>query len=332
MDHHIQTDKFSATLRRRGVDKKAKRLLITRFPNTQQSQDLSEPPNCAGFGRIRHFKRQDHRRWPDPLPIDPACRSLHQPPAQELRAQVFQNAICNWRCWYCYVDFELLAGNLRYSEWKSADQLVELYLDQENPPSVIDLSGGQPDLAPEWVIWMMKALTKRNLADRVYLWSDDNLSTDYLWRFLRPGQIQVLQSYVNYGRVACFKGFDPMSFSFNTRARPELYYRQFDLFRRLLELGIDLYAYATFTTPSLDDLSGKMKAFVDRLQSIHELLPLRTVPLRIEAFTPTAHRMESSHHRAIDEQERAYEFWQRELADRYSFTIRNLSITDIKIA
>lgn len=332
MTRFIQTDKFSHSLRNRGIDTENRRLLMTRFPGTEQAEDLSEPPNCNGYGRIRHFKRFYNQRWPDPLPLDPACLSLKRPFVDEFRAQVFQNAVCNWRCWYCFVDFKLLSGDLRYSDWLSADGLVDLYLQQQNPPSMIDLSGGQPDLTPEWVVWMMEALAHRDLADSVFLWSDDNLSTDYLWRYLTPAQLQTLREYSMYGRVACFKGFDPESFAFNTLAEPALYERQFDLFGRLLDLGINLYAYVTFTTPSLQQVGDKVKTFVDRLQDLHELLPLRTVPLRIEAFTPTASRMNNLHVRAIDDQERVLDLWNRELSDRFDSTLRGKAITDLKMS
>jgi len=94
--------------------------------------------------------------------------------------------------------------------------LVDLYLDQENIPKVIDLTGGQPDLTPEWVPWMMECLTNRGLADDVFLWSDDNLSNDYFWRFLTPQQIQTVADYKMYARVCCFKGIDEESFSTGT--------------------------------------------------------------------------------------------------------------------
>ena len=96
-------------------------------------------------------------------------------------------------------------------------RLVELYLNQEDPPPVIDLSGGQPDLVPEWVPWMMKELSARGLGKRVYLWSDDNLSTDCFWSFLSDSEREFVAGYENYSRVCCFKGFDSESFAFNTR-------------------------------------------------------------------------------------------------------------------
>jgi hypothetical protein len=155
----IDTDRVSARYRESAIDLKGHRLLVTNFRGTEQERDLSEPPNCRGFGRIRHFRRETNAGWPpNPLPIDPACKALGLPATDLLRAQVFQNAVCNWRCWYCYVPFPLLAGNREHSDWLSPATIINLYLDQPEPPSVIDLTGGQPDLTPEWVPWMMAEL------------------------------------------------------------------------------------------------------------------------------------------------------------------------------
>ena len=148
----INTESVSSHLRGRSIDLNGKRLLMTKFVGTNQEKDLTEPANCAAFGRIRHFRRDTGAGWPpNPLPIDPARRALALPPMDMLRAQVFQNAACNWRCWYCYVPFEMLSANPRYADWVSPSALVDLYLDQPEPPFVIDLTGGQPDLVPEWV-------------------------------------------------------------------------------------------------------------------------------------------------------------------------------------
>ena len=44
-----------------------------------------------------------------------------------LRTQVFQNAVCNWRCWYCFVDFKLLAASRKHSEWLTPRDLIDLF-------------------------------------------------------------------------------------------------------------------------------------------------------------------------------------------------------------
>jgi uncharacterized Fe-S cluster-containing radical SAM superfamily protein len=327
----IDTEILSSRYRKASVDLKNKQLLITNFLGTEQEQDMTEPPNCQGFGRIRHFRKQTNNIWPsNPLPIDPACHALSLSPQNVLRAQVFQNAACNWRCWYCYVPFNLLAADPKYAAFLSPATLVDLYLAQPAPPLVIDLTGGQPDLTPEWVPWIMAELRVRGLEHKTYLWSDDNLSSDFFWRFLSEEDLALIASYANYGRVCCFKGFDSESFAFNTRAEPELFEQQFQLMGRLLSLRIDLYAYATFTSLSSQGLEGKMRLFIDRLQKLNEVLPLRTIPLQIQPFSSNKSRLDpESQARAIETQQLAVEIWNRELKSRFSFEQRSCPITSV---
>ncbi|MEX2236945.1 MAG: hypothetical protein WEB00_05335 [Dehalococcoidia bacterium] len=313
----IDTEKFSSRLRARAIDLDRRAILVTNFRGTEQEPDLTEPANCAGFGRIRHFRRKTARGWPEnPLPIEPAAQALNLGNLSELKAQVFQNAICNWRCWYCYVPFDSLSASPKYSDWMTCEDLVDLHLAESGHPRVIDLSGGQPDLVPEWIPWMMEALSDREAAGNSYLWSDDNLSNDYFWRYLSPAQIDQVTAYRNYGKVCCFKGYDADSFAFNTGAEPSLFDRQFDLFKRYTELDLDLYAYVTLTSPSVVDLEDKMEAFVERLQMIAEDLPLRTVPLQIRVFTPTRRRLDGLREQALVNQEHAVAAWSRVLVRR----------------
>lgn len=329
----IDTEALSARYRARALDLIGKRLLITRFDGSDQARDLSEPANCNGFGRIRHFRRQTSPGWPsNPLPIEPAGRALWLPPADVLRAQVFQNSVCNWRCWYCFVDFDLLNGDQRRAGWLQADEMLDLYLGQDDAPAVIDLTGGQPDLTPEWVPWMMEALRARGLSERVYLWSDDNLSNDYFWRFLPAGVRAEVAAYRHYGRVCCFKGFDADSFAFNTRAHPALFDQQFALMGRLLDLGLDLYAYVTLTTPNPEGIADGVRRFLDRLQALDPNLPLRTIPLEVQMFSPVEKRRPGDEHRlAIRLQWRAIEVWQAEILARYPEALRAMNIAEVPL-
>jgi uncharacterized Fe-S cluster-containing radical SAM superfamily protein len=328
----INTDTVSARYREQSVDLDAGRLLVTNFHNTEQEEDFTEPANCNGFGRVRHFHRKTSEGWPDnPLPINPACKALGLQPIDMLRAQVFQNASCNWRCWYCFVPFDLLAANRKYSDWLSPAQLIDLYLQQPDPPKVIDLTGGQPDLVPEWVPWMMDVVRARGLEREIYLWSDDNLSNDYFWRFLSDEQREVIAGYSNYGRVCCFKGFNAESFAFNTLAEPTLFNRQFELMGRLLTAGIDLYAYVTITTPSAEGITEDVGRFMDRLQALDENLPLRTIPLEVEIFTPVQKRLDEVKRQALKNQWTAVEAWQKELECRFSSSDRARNVADVPL-
>ena len=112
-----------------------------------------------------------------------------------MTAQVFQNAICSWRCWYCFVDYSLLSGDLTKSDFKTCAELVDLYSTEKELPPIIDLSGGQPDLVPEWALWFADEIKRRSMETSVYLWSDDNLSNDYLWRYLDTVERKRLASF-----------------------------------------------------------------------------------------------------------------------------------------
>ena len=324
----IDTDTFSQRLRDRAVDLASRRLLISDLRGTGQEGDLSEPVNCGGYGRIRHFTRATGSGWPEnPLPIDPAAAALGLPAGTTgIRAQVFQNAACNWRCWWCFVPFALLAANPARSAMLTADDLAGAYLAVPDRPPVLDLSGGQPDLVPEWVPWTLRALDERG-ADRTYVWSDDNLSTDYFFTRLTAAEQRYVAAHPRYGRVACFKGFDAESFAFNTAAAPELFGRQFTLFARLLATGMDLYGYATFTAPGSAGLPAKMRAFTDRLQRIAEHLPLRVVPLEILVWGPVAPRMRPEGQASLAVQQDAIAAWDAELARRFTPAERSAPIT-----
>ena len=329
----IDTQAQAERMRARIIRPEAGEVLIARMVGSDQERDLTEPANCEGLGRIRHFRRNTAEGWPsNPLPIDAAAFSLGIPSGDILRAQVFQNAACAWRCWYCYVPFELLGGHERSADWVTARRLVELYASQTDRPSVLDLSGGSPDLTPEWILWTMDALEAAGLAEDVYLWSDDNLSTDYLFTKLSAAERERLVRYQHYGRVCCFKGFDTASFAYNTGADDSAFDRQFDLFARYLSLGIDLYAYVTLTGPSIEAVEDSMPRFIDRLQAISSALPLRVIPLQIGPFGPMLTRPKAeTRGSALTVQEHAITAWNAALTERFSVAERAMPIAQVRL-
>lgn len=323
----IDTEEMSSRLRAQAVNIENRTLLVTNFVDSKQAPDLSDPPNCDGFGRVRHFTAATSDGWPaNTLPILPAAAALGLEAPERMNAQVFQNAVCNWRCWYCYVPFNLLNANPERSAWVTADQLVDWYLDAPDPPKIIDLSGGQPDLVPEWTLWMVEALTARDLGHSVYLWIDDNLSNDYYRRHLSDEQRATIGAYPSVGRVGCFKGYDDESFAFNTGATAAEFDRQFELFDEHFHGGVDTYAYATFTSPSEGGVHDGMRRFVDRLQGIADELPLRLIPLEVVEWGPVTGRLTDTHRAALVHQQGAVEAWNTELEARFTSTQRTTPI------
>ncbi|MGY4501619.1 putative Fe-S cluster-containing radical SAM superfamily protein [Bradyrhizobium sp. GM24.11] len=331
----IDTVRFAAQLRTQAIDVNGGRILISRLAGSGQEVDLTVPANCGGYGRIRHFRVATADGWPvNPLPILPACKALGVSPVPELMtALVFQNAACAWRCWYCFVPEELLRADRNHSAWFTADELVELYRQIPDPPRIIDLSGGSPDLVPEWTPWMMRALKAAGRHLDTYLWTDDNLSTTYLFDTLSNADLDILRGYQNYGRVCCVKGFDARSFSFNTRAVADGFDRQFEILRRVLGLGLDTYGYVTLTSPHSDGVAQGVADLLDRLQEIEPNFPLRIVPLRIQIFTPVAQRLarDAERERSLHIQEEAIAAWNSELQKRFDAEIRARPISDVPL-
>jgi pyruvate-formate lyase-activating enzyme len=149
-------------MRNKLVNIDEKKVLIAQLGDSKESQDNYTLINCHGYGRIRIYRNFTiHATHSDLETRKPLFRG--HPPVKEMQTQVFQLAGCNWRCWYCFVDFNLLSGNPKYGKFFSAEEMLNMYLEQENPPQIFDLSGSQPDLVPEWCLWMMQAIEKRGL-------------------------------------------------------------------------------------------------------------------------------------------------------------------------
>jgi uncharacterized Fe-S cluster-containing radical SAM superfamily protein len=332
MNAVIRTAEVSEKLRARALDVAGKRVLISRLGGSDQEGDLQLPANCDGYGRVRHFKQKTSAGWPaNPLPIVPACTALGLEVPDAMTAQVFQNAACAWRCWYCFVPYNLLGADLKRSEWFTAEQLVALYQKEADPPRVIDLSGGSPDLVPEWTVWMMEALEDAGIAASTYLWTDDNLSTRYLFDKLDAAQLQRLTRYRNYGRVCCFKGFDAASFRFNTTAAEDAFDAQFDIMQRMLALGLDIYGYITLTGPDKADIPGKIDALFDRLQALDPNLPLRIIPLEIRPFAPMEERMTPEREASLAVQAAAIDAWNANIVHRFAAELRRAPISHVPL-
>jgi len=313
-------------------DQKSQKFLLSKLMDSEQEKDLAKGTNCSGYGRIRHFKRHIAEGWlPDSLPIDPACESLKSPYVDFLEAQVFQIASCNVNCWFCFVPDDLKLANANCSKWFSASEMIDLYENDKNKAPVIDLSGGNPELVPEWIYEMMKELENKKLNNKVYLWSDDTLTTDFLFDNLSDHQLDYMKNYQNYGKVCCLKGFDENSFSFNTGLPSYMFDDQLRRFREYIDFGFDTYGYINLTTNTLDGLARKINLIFDRLQNIHELLPLRIIPLKIAIYSPTVSRINDIRIKALEYQNIVVECWKEELYKRFNTEQTNRNIAKIKL-
>ena len=312
------------------IDLVNRKVIIAQITGSIQEEDLEIPPNCSGFGRIRHFKRFIEDWNNDPLPIDPALKALGKNSTDLMLAQVFQLAYCNMNCWYCFVPDELKSGKV--FSWFSAEELFDKFLEENiSDCYVIDISGGNPELTPEFVLWFMQAMMKKKKENDYYLWSDDSISTNSMESNLSRQDIEFMSNYKNYGKVCCFKGFDKYSYHFNTGYNESVYKDQFTYVKKYIDYGFDVYAYITLTTDNLDNIEKNIGGFFDYVQkNITEHFPLRIVPLKIIEFSPTQKRLNINYKRAILNQKVVLNIWNEEIEKRFSPEQRDMNIADIK--
>ena len=311
------------------IDKENKKILLSNFNKSIQKKDFQKKPNCNGFGRIHHFNRYSENWCQNPLPMDPATTTLNRPKVDMLEAQVFQCSGCNIDCWYCFVPNSHRTPKNKQAYFLTSDELIDFFLSQENPPYVIDLSGGQPDLIPEWIPWMMEGLIKRNVENNFFLWSDDNLTTNYLFKFLSPEEMDLIQHYKNYAKVSCFKGISPPAYKYNSDLPYDAFELSFEIAKDLISLGIEIYFYVVFVVESLTQIEKDMDIFFNKLRSLHELVPLRTVPLKINVYGTTIEN-NKIREKAIENQYKVLSIWQEKLDKNYSSELLSLGIEEIR--
>ena len=81
----------------------------------------------------------------------------------------------------------------------------------------------------------------------------------------------------------------------------------------------------------LDGSRAALSDFVDRLQRIHPLLPLRTVPLEVTVFTPVQSRIDSRCEAAMANQYVVASYWQEELVRRFGASDFSKNICDVNM-
>ncbi|MCX6719996.1 MAG: radical SAM protein [Candidatus Staskawiczbacteria bacterium] len=326
----LNSERMSEQLRVKSIDFKLKTIRMAKLTGSLQESDLSSPLNCGGFGRVHHFRMGNDPKWiKDPLPTVPVCKYFDVPTSDVMLAQVFQLAACDFRCWYCFVDYSMLSADSVRSEFVSPKNLLEMMTRENVGSKIIDLSGGQPDIVPEYVLWFIEARAELGMEKSHFVWVDDNLSTDFLWKHLSEEQLSFLVNAPGFARVGCIKGFDAESFAFNTRADESLFDRQIDILSRLVKTGFDQYGYITLTATNINAAQEKISRLLDEIQNkIHPNFPLRIVPLRIFQFGANAERYNKQ---AEENQFRVLDAWMSEMQKRFVSSQLSTPITEVEI-
>ena len=285
--------------------------------------------NLDDFGRVRNFKRNKFSDWcSDPIPMDIVSKRLNMDRMDNLDVQMVEVAKCNLHCWWCYLPDELRHINEKYMKWFSPQELLDLVFHENANCKCLYVSGGNPELVPELIYDIMKELSNRGLSDKLLLWSDDVLSTDYVFN-MDIDKLKYMLQYKNYAKICCLKGFDDQSFSFNTLTKKEGFQEQLERLKKNIDLGFDTYCYVVLTCEDLENIDKRISDFIEKLQNISYYLPLRVIPIKIEKFSAVIERLNDIRNQSIINQYKVLDVWNSQIEKSYSKKLIKKNISDI---
>lgn len=177
----------------------------------------------------------------------------------------------------------------------------------------------------------MRELERRGLSDETYLWSDDVLTTDFLYEKLSKEQLDYMVNYKNYGKICCLKGFDDDTIKQNACIYGTSFFKQIDRLKKYVDYGFDVYSYIVLTTEDMNNAEEKICKCMDKLQEISYYMPLRMVPLRIEKFPTIVHRLNNKREQTINNQFEVLKLWNEQLHKRFTKEEINTKISELKI-
>lgn len=332
LDKDKKMMQYYEKLRRKIVNVNNRSIRLTKISGLEESKDKNCHINCEGYGRLRKYKNFSLFLCNEVDGLNKKLlRGLPQN-TKEFTTQVFQIAGCNMRCWYCFVDDCILSVEGEQLQWIEIKHMIDIYENEKYKSPILDLSGGQPDLVPEWCYWVMLELEKRGLKDTVYIWLDDNLTTiDILEKHLSQNQIRYMACFPKHSRACCFKGYDDLTFKYNTRNSIITIEDQINAFQKLYNYGFDIYAYMSLTGPKGYADIQKIDTFIKKIRKIDINLPLKIIPLKINEFTVTRNRMNDDYTQSLYEQIRAYEIWKKVMSMYYTKSELEKPFEDVEL-
>lgn len=283
-------------------------VLFANLLGTKEAEDAYHKINLGGFGRIRSF--QNFQMHIDTgLVVQRKFVRLNSDgkKSSNYSSQVFQVGGCPLRCRYCFVDSKNLNGTNPNSRFFLPADIVQMFLTVWPDIRNLDISGGSPDLCPEFVFELLREIELSGLYGKITVWVESNLDMLYYSR-LPKEMIRYIAAFPNLRFLCSIKGWDNASVRFNTRYLTS-FDKQIEGLKFLNLWHIPLSLYLTFIgdrIPELDDIINLYSV----LNEIHNEIPERCIPLYIKRFHAqgdTGEWVTSTYYG----QERAAKYWDK---------------------
>ena len=316
--------KYAEKLRPRMINLPEKKVLLARFTDPTSQMKWDTKKISFDFFRRKTYVQPDE--WDrNPLPYDGKPASIA---AQKLNLNIrdcthvllFQVNGCNLSCWFCYVNDEINRAIPGSGRFFTAQEILLHYLAatrkaQFTPDklNILRISGGEPMLVPEIIVWLIEEVKNLDLQNSIYLWADTNLTPDFYFTKLNDEQRKLIKEFPNIGFMGCYKGIDEFEFWKNTKADPKFLSRQFKMHRHYVDEGLDFYTYLVPLFFNHKNLEERIKRFIKIFcQEVgeKELKNLWILEMH-DYYTSTKERLTPEGKQAIEDQEKVKEVWQR---------------------
>lgn len=235
---------------------------------------------------------------------------------------IVQSGICNFRCQYCYVDYQFL-GKVMIQV--SAEEIVEQFLQQReiakskgNDFNVLRISGGEPMLVPDLTLACLRMISKLGLSKEVFIKTETNLSP-----LVKVNGKSLATEWADFKELATYKNFivHPTLHGLSAeglRNNANVSLNMFDIIceglQAFVEYGIDFYPSFGANTVTLDETIN----FFAIAKKIHKNLPLRIAvrPFKFDYAAITKRNKEDAFAQ-ISKQNEIIHTWDKLLKDEY---------------
>lgn len=291
-------------------------VFLAKFTDSVMATDVDgKYSQTADYWRMKTYVKDDDianqlwdRDFPEPYNVaQHYCGGDWQEYNKPFMIQI---GMCNLNCHYCFVDPQLRKCDPAYGGYFTAKDVIEWW--NQAVPShrgVIRISGGEPFLAPEFIMEMGNEIKLlETFADKPhpYLWIDTNLCGHHYKEVMQ----HLNDLNIPFGVCGCFKGWTRQDFAFTTGKSELLWEEQFNHARSIVKnLGAqgELFFYISEIMQVMDEARASpiIKQFMKNLQDrVHPNAPLRTTVLKIKEYNANrdrilGHRFPTERTRAI---------------------------------
>ena len=265
---------------------------------------------------------------------------------------IYQLKGCNIFCPWCYVDdINKNSKKDNNSDYFSISEIVDVFQEErkKQPLYMIRPSGGEPTLAVEQWLEVLRELEKRGIEKEVYIQGDTNLTTGHFIESLeKTNQIKKnilneIGGYKNFGVLCSFKGTDAESFlkacGFVKKDGTQninysfLEKERWYSFEKLIKSGIDAYPFIYNPNPE------SLESFIEKgIRKFSENFLLKTRMFKLKLYDPEKERYqkqgknpENEQTRLNEDYEKSYEILDNLVQKRFGIPYGSTSRAGIKL-